>query len=69
MFQDQESRTHQKYHVKYHTKGPNIANHAWVHDHSIDFANGMLIDKRYLPEPQNVRIMSYSSNGRSRQQL
>ena len=31
--------------MKYHTKGSNIANHAWVHDHSIDFDNGMVIDK------------------------
>ena len=31
--------------VKQHTKGSNITNHAWVTEHSIDFNNGMVIDR------------------------
>ena len=31
--------------VKRHTKKSNIGNHVWVNDHSIDFNNGMIIDR------------------------
>ena len=31
--------------VKMHTKGSNVANHAWSKNHQIDFGNALLIDK------------------------
>ena len=31
--------------VKMHTKGSNVANHAWSKNHQIDFDNELIIDK------------------------
>ena len=31
--------------VKYYNKGSNVANHAWMNDHQIDFKNARVIDK------------------------
>ena len=31
--------------VKMHTKGSNVANHAWSKNHQIDFDNALIIDK------------------------
>ena len=31
--------------VKYCNKGSNVANHAWMNDHQIDFENARVIDK------------------------
>ena len=31
--------------VKYCNKGSNVANHAWINDHQIDFKNARVIDK------------------------
>ena len=30
-----------------HTKGSNVANHAWSKNHQIDFDNALIIDKAY----------------------
>jgi len=33
--------------VKVHTKGSNVANHAWSKNHQIDFDNALIVDKAY----------------------
>ena len=54
--------------VKHHTKGLNIAYHAWVNDHSTDFNNDMVIDRgTFRMQPQDVGILAYGNNERSRQ--
>ena len=32
-------------HVKMHTKGSNVVNHAWFKNHQIDFDNALIINK------------------------
>ena len=48
-------------------KGSRIANHAWSHDHSIDFNNASVIDKGSFRTRKNTRIVAFHGDSKCRQ--